>query len=240
MVLKEFIPSLLVTRASIAACARSVTSQHRLSAERVAKHSPRPTAASPEAHGRAEASAGGPPAIPHSLDGRDNCLACHAAGGLKPYPADHEGRTVDQCQMCHQPAEAVAPAATAEPEATTVPTTASQPATPEPTATTAASPSGGIPAVPHPLEGREDCVLCHGEGGVKPYPADHVGRTSDTCLQCHQPIAAGEFRIDRRRRRQHRQRTGDPACGCRPGRPVSHLPLHRQHQAIPQQPRGVL
>ena len=144
------------------------------------------------------APAGGPPAIPHSLDGRDNCLACHATGGLKPYPADHEGRTVDQCQMCHMPAAAesptTAPEATAAPDATTAPeaTATSQGATPEATATTAAPASGGIPAIPHPLEGRDDCVLCHGEGGVKPYPADHVGRTSDTCLQCHQPVAAGD------------------------------------------------
>lgn len=130
--------------------------------------------------------AAGPPAIPHPLDGRDNCLACHATGGVKPYPADHEGRTVDQCQMCHQPAPESAPAASPEP------TAASQDATPEPAATTAATGSGGIPAVPHPLEGREDCVLCHGEGGVQPYPADHVGRTSDTCLQCHQPVSTGE------------------------------------------------
>ncbi|MCB0238717.1 MAG: hypothetical protein KDH08_08725, partial [Anaerolineae bacterium] len=102
------------------------------------------------------------------------------------------------CQMCHMPATAesptTAPEATAAPDATTAPeaTATSQGATPEATATTAAPASGGIPAIPHPLEGRDDCVLCHGEGGVKPYPADHVGRTSDTCLQCHQPVAAGD------------------------------------------------
>ncbi len=40
--------------------------------------------------------------------------------------------------------------------------------------------------IPHPLDGRDDCLLCHGETGLKPYPADHAGRTSDTCLTCHQ------------------------------------------------------
>ncbi len=45
----------------------------------------------------------------------------------------------------------------------------------------------GPPAIPHPLEGRDDCVMCHGEGGLKPFPADHAGRTSDICTTCHQP-----------------------------------------------------
>jgi hypothetical protein len=30
---------------------------------------------------------------------------CHdPKTGVKPAPADHEGRTVDQCQACHKPA----------------------------------------------------------------------------------------------------------------------------------------
>jgi hypothetical protein len=46
----------------------------------------------------------GPPGIPHSLAGRDNCLICHnPAGGLKPAPKDHAGRTNDSCQGCHKP-----------------------------------------------------------------------------------------------------------------------------------------
>jgi hypothetical protein len=39
--------------------------------------------------------------------------------------------------------------------------------------------------IPHPLEGREDCLMCHAEGGTLPYPPDHVGRPSTTCLVCH-------------------------------------------------------
>jgi len=43
------------------------------------------------------------------------------------------------------------------------------------------------PQISHTLEGRADCLLCHGRGGIKPYPADHAGRTSHTCLfsYCH-------------------------------------------------------
>jgi hypothetical protein len=43
-----------------------------------------------------------------------------------------------------------------------------------------------IPAVPHPVEGREDCLACHDIGQVKPFPEDHAGRTSDSCVMCHE------------------------------------------------------
>ena len=40
---------------------------------------------------------GGPPVIPHSLVGRDDCLACHQDGlaGAPQVPTDHVGRTSD-------------------------------------------------------------------------------------------------------------------------------------------------
>lgn len=41
------------------------------------------------------------------------------------------------------------------------------------------------PQIPHPLEGRDDCLLCHEAGGLKPFPENHAGRTSDICLSCH-------------------------------------------------------
>jgi len=44
------------------------------------------------------------PRIPHDLAGRDNCLLCHdPAGGVKPAPADHQGRANNTCQACHKP-----------------------------------------------------------------------------------------------------------------------------------------
>jgi hypothetical protein len=43
--------------------------------------------------------------IPHTLDGRDDCLLCHdPAGQVKPAPADHEGRVNEECAVCHTPA----------------------------------------------------------------------------------------------------------------------------------------
>jgi hypothetical protein len=46
--------------------------------------------------------------------------------------------------------------------------------------------------IPHSLEGREDCLLCHAEGAAVPFPADHVGRPSTTCLVCHATTEAAE------------------------------------------------
>ena len=43
-----------------------------------------------------------------------------------------------------------------------------------------------LPQMPHPSEGREDCLLCHDTGGTRPVPATHQGRTGDSCLRCHQ------------------------------------------------------
>ncbi len=45
-----------------------------------------------------------PPQIPHSLEGRLACLACHQAGvGEAPaIPAEHSGRTNEVCLSCHK------------------------------------------------------------------------------------------------------------------------------------------
>ena len=43
----------------------------------------------------------------------------------------------------------------------------------------------------HPLEGRSNCVGCHGTGksGAPGLPQTHDGMTSSTCLTCHPPAA---------------------------------------------------
>jgi len=71
-------------------------------------------------------------------------------------PTDHKGRINEACLLCHE-------APTAE-----------------------AAPSVLAPNIPHSLEGRGDCLLCHSESGVKPVPANHEGRTNETCQLCHQ------------------------------------------------------
>lgn len=128
------------------------------------------------------------PVIPHPLEGRADCLMCHASGvaGAPQYPADHAGRTNDMCQACHKPAAEAASTAlpSVEPSA---PLTATEAA---PAATASAAPR--VPGIPHPLEGRADCLTCHQSGvvGAQKIPADHAGRTDDMCQACHQPTSA--------------------------------------------------
>lgn len=49
----------------------------------------------------------------------------------------------------------------------------------------------GPPKIPHTLEGRSDCLMCHGPGGLKPFPSNHAGRTKDICRSCHQTAQSG-------------------------------------------------
>ncbi|MFC2010933.1 hypothetical protein ACFLUR_01410 [Chloroflexota bacterium] len=62
-----------------------------------------------------------------------------------------------------------------------------EPAVEEPVVEEPAAPTSGTMAISHPLEGREDCLQCHGEGTFKPFPADHAEHSNDTCTACHQP-----------------------------------------------------
>ena len=50
-----------------------------------------------------------------------------------------------------------------------------------------------LPEVPHPVEGGEDCLACHDRGQIVPFPADHEGRTNESCTTCHQPGKVGEM-----------------------------------------------
>lgn len=43
------------------------------------------------------------PAIPHSIDGRDDCISCHGQNKVKPFPQWHAKRNLgnDNCKNCH-------------------------------------------------------------------------------------------------------------------------------------------
>ncbi|MGE5139381.1 MAG: cytochrome b/b6 domain-containing protein [Rudaea sp.] len=133
------------------------------------------------------ATGGAIPSIPanHATAG---CPACHSTGaaGAPKWPADHEGRADNTCQACHKPAAASAPVTaptTAAP--TTAPTATTAAAAP--TATTASA-GGTAPKIPanHATSG---CSTCHTAGlmGAPVLPADHAGRTDDSCVACHKP-----------------------------------------------------
>ena len=44
----------------------------------------------------------GPPAIPHSVATRSDCMLCHDDQGVLPVPADHGAFEGDACFNCHQ------------------------------------------------------------------------------------------------------------------------------------------
>lgn len=54
--------------------------------------------------------------------------------------------------------------------------------------------AGAQPPVLHPLEGWNDCLVCHQEGlgGAPAVPENHEGHTNETCTACHQASDTGE------------------------------------------------
>ena len=160
----------------------------------------------------------GPPPIPHSLEGRQDCVVCHATGvaGAPKYPADHTGRTSAMCPACHQPAPA-------KPAATVVPTTAApttQPATtiapttaapaPQPAATvapTTAAPTTQPTARPTTVAPAAQPTT-RPSGGIPLIP--HPLQNRDNCLACHQTGVGGAPKVPA----SHAGRTNDMCRGC--------------------------
>jgi cytochrome c5 len=110
--------------------------------------------------------AAAPPAIPHELEGRGDCLVCHKLGTADAprVPDNHDGLTSDICQTCHTAVDEISEG---EEE----------------------GPVAEIPSIPHGLEGFSACTSCHAQGGsgIPRMPDDHEGRTDDLCSACHEP-----------------------------------------------------
>jgi formate dehydrogenase gamma subunit len=123
-------------------------------------------------HGTSEEEEHLPATVKHDLAGRQNCLMCHAVDLL---PTSHKtgGFSNSDCLLCHVPLDQ-----RAEVLATPSPTPAATPAQPS---------SSAISPIPHPLEGYEQCLMCHNTGGMKPFPESHTGFAQETCLTCHKP-----------------------------------------------------
>lgn len=101
------------------------------------------------------------PNIPHTLEGRDDCLMCHEA----TIPAGHAGFPVEFCAepACH------APGGTPPTTAPNIPHTLG---------------GRGNCVMCHKVGGAGV-----GETGGTGIPDTHEGRTSDICQSCHQPEA---------------------------------------------------
>jgi hypothetical protein len=98
-----------------------------------------------------------PLSVTHPLNGKGNCLSCHAGGinGVPQTPADHTGAMNSVCQLCHTPS--------VEQVAIRV-----------------------MPHQVAGRENCLLCHG-DGIGGAARVPGDHAGRTNETCLVCHTP-----------------------------------------------------
>jgi hypothetical protein len=104
-----------------------------------------------------------PPAVDHDLAGRDNCVMCHNPGAMEAVPDQPANHEGWPNDMCLMCHAKDAAVQTMAPSATS-----------------------------HPLEGRDDCMMCHKAGAMEPVPdapADHEGRDNKYCVLCHQPAA---------------------------------------------------
>ncbi|MCO6449483.1 MAG: cytochrome c3 family protein [Caldilineales bacterium] len=120
---------------------------------------------------------GTPPTIPHPLKNYRGCLVCHGTGlaSAPQVPDSHDGFENEICTSCHLTGEEAA----------------------EQSGAAAAGP--GPEQIPHPIEGRENCVQCHqpAEGGeIIPAAAGapaipHTLEGHDKCLACHQEGVGG-------------------------------------------------
>jgi hypothetical protein len=97
-------------------------------------------------------------------EGAPGCLRCH--GKLESTTGEPTVISED-CTACHYLQAPITGTGTEPTDGGTAPIAK----TPTPT--------------PHPLEGRENCLTCHDTGAFKPFPDDHAGRTSNTCVGCH-------------------------------------------------------
>jgi hypothetical protein len=100
-----------------------------------------------------------PPVMSHDLAGKENCAMCHSGAmeGIPAQPADHEGRAVETCTMCHAADSGMQ--------------------------TTGAK---AVPHDLAGKEACSMCHSGAMEG-MPAAPASHEGRGDDTCTMCHKP-----------------------------------------------------
>lgn len=113
--------------------------------------------------------------------GPAECTGCHNKAAIPPLSIAHPLAGAENCLGCHKNGVSGVPGLPADHTSVTngVCQLCHRP-TVKPTALATRK-------LPHEITGREDCLLCHGEGigEAAKVPSDHAGRTNDTCQLCH-------------------------------------------------------
>jgi formate dehydrogenase gamma subunit len=109
------------------------------------------------------------PRITHPIEGQEQCYRCHGAPGIKAVPANHVGRPIESCPICHRPAPVSKIKKASEEKANAT----------------------GPKPIPHAtdVEPFKDCQLCHGIGKAKPFPENHAKYAVAMCKACHKVTA---------------------------------------------------
>lgn len=144
------------------------------------------------------------PQIPHTLAGYNDCLTCHEDESEIQIPNDHVGKSENSCITCHSVDNEIHipkllhsivgrlncnschgndgilefPENHFERNDDVCVTCHKSDAVVE-------IPMN-IPLVPHTLEDRSDCSLCHGIETDLQFPENHSERSNDICLICHE------------------------------------------------------
>ncbi|MFC1951713.1 hypothetical protein ACFLYI_01545 [Chloroflexota bacterium] len=114
--------------------------------------------------------------------GPTECTGCHQKASIPPLSITHPLAGRGNCLSCHE---------TAIPEMPRLPADHNNGVTNDACELCHKSLVEEVAlatrALPHGVTGREDCLICHGEGigGAAKLPADHTGRANDTCQLCH-------------------------------------------------------
>jgi len=138
---------------------------------------------------------GAPPVVPHSIpqDSSAVCLACHGAGlAVKDKVASRISHTRYQsCTQCHVSAAGLG--VPLRENSLLIPLAENDfVPVPAPSKGARAWPTAP-PSIPHSTLMRNDCLSCHGPGGLFGLRTPHPDRQS--CLQCHPADAQLDQRV---------------------------------------------
>jgi hypothetical protein len=113
--------------------------------------------------------------------GPTECKGCHTSASIPPLRSSHPLTQIQNCLSCHGP-DGIAGVVRIPPDHSKISATVCQLCHKPPLDSTLKA----VNRIPHD-KNRTACLVCHGEGieHAAKVPANHAGRTDETCLLCH-------------------------------------------------------